>query len=86
MGSRKGVWPLERITRLCSVVDGHPQTANVPDGHLRLPRIDRFEVLKRLRAQNANQAVAHCCRLEFVGGVPRRVEVTGDCQHLGLGE
>jgi hypothetical protein len=49
------VQPLERITRLCSVVDGSPQTANIPEGDLRLPRIDRFEVLLKLRAQNVNQ-------------------------------
>lgn len=46
---------LERITRICSVVDGDPNTANIPEGDLRLPSIDRFEVLLKLRAQNANQ-------------------------------
>jgi hypothetical protein len=46
---------LDRITRLCSVVDGRPHTAHIPDGVLRVPRVDRFEVLLALRAQNVRQ-------------------------------
>jgi hypothetical protein len=46
---------LDRITRICSVIDHDPHSAGIPEGVLRLPRVDRFEVLLKLRAQNANQ-------------------------------
>lgn len=46
---------LERLTRLGSVVDGVPLTAAIPEGVLRVQRVDRFEVLLMLRARNVRQ-------------------------------
>lgn len=57
LGSVRGDWlhDLDAITRVCSLVDGTPLTAGVPEGDFRVERVDRFEVLLVLRAENARQ-------------------------------
>ncbi len=52
-GSRLRV--MSRIARICSTVVGEVHTASIPEGILRAPRINRFEVLLTLRVDNVNQ-------------------------------
>ena len=46
---------LERITRVCAVVDDAPLAAHIPEGELKIDHVDRFEVLVILRAENVRQ-------------------------------
>jgi hypothetical protein len=54
VASGADVAALGRVTRVCSTVDGEPNTAGIPEGAFVVADIDRFEALIILRAQNAD--------------------------------
>lgn len=55
VGDGEAVASLEHVTRVCSTVEGEPNTAGIPEGAFRIADVDRFEALVILRARNANE-------------------------------
>lgn len=55
VGEGPEVAKLGRVTRVCSTVDGEPNTAGIPEGVFLVSDVDRFEALVVLRARNANE-------------------------------
>jgi len=56
VGQGSDVAKLGQVTRVCSTVDGEPNTAGIPEGVFLVSDVDRFEALVILRARNANEA------------------------------
>ena len=55
VGEGPEVAKLGQVTRVCSTVDGEPNTAGIPEGVFRISDVDRFEALVVLRARNADE-------------------------------
>lgn len=55
VGQGPDVAKLGQVTRVCSTVDGEPNTAGIPEGAFLVSDVDRFEALVVLRARNANE-------------------------------